>query len=105
MDPSTGDPTHTAGWHQDPDCIPRECLKDLVGGGGGSAGKKGLAQGNKTQCPVWLGLAPGKQGSSTKEGAVWLRTVKEDRGAKSLVGQAATSAQRRHLSKGSHRGE
>lgn len=23
MDPSTGDPTHTAGWHQDPDYIPR----------------------------------------------------------------------------------
>ena len=24
------------------------------------AGKKGLAQGNKTQCPVWLVVGPGK---------------------------------------------
>lgn len=38
--------------------------------------------------------------ASTKEGAVWLRTVQRQKGAKSLVGQAASKCPaRRHLSR------
>lgn len=45
-------------------------------------------------------LPPEKQGSSTKEGTVWLRTVERQKGVKSLVGQAASKCPaRRHLSR------